>query len=110
MCPARICSGGLRRIESMETNGRLDTLLDGIGGDAPNGMPDDFMGAVWEKAGYLAARRDRRKRSALFAVVAVVGFGTGVGTVQVPADADHTEFVLSDGAGLSPASLLHVSR
>lgn len=70
-------------------------------------LPDDFMAGVWERAGALAGRRERRMRAALFATLAMVGLGTGIGTVQAPALAAEPRYAFADDARLSPTALLH---
>lgn len=70
--------------------------------------PDGFMDGVWMQAGQLEEKASRRTRLALFAAMAFVGLGAGVGTTQTPARAETANYRLVEGADLSPASLLHV--
>ncbi|TNE43082.1 MAG: hypothetical protein EP345_04710 [Sphingomonadales bacterium] len=71
-------------------------------------VSDDFMDGVWMRAGQLEERSSERARLALFAAMAFVGLGAGIGATAAPASAETAGFRLVDGADLSPAALLHV--
>lgn len=94
----------------MNADHKLTETLSILGAEPARDVSDDFMHSVWEKAGQLQNRRDQRHRTALFAALFVVGLGTGIGTVQVPAQASEAVYILGSDVSLSPASLLHVSR
>ena len=94
----------------MNADRELDTRLRQLGGETDYSMPDGFMSSVWERVGQLGSKRQLRHRTALFAGLIIVGFGTGIGTRQLPAVSDETTYSVAAYADLSPSSLLHVGK
>lgn len=92
----------------------LDAMLGRLASQATGGVPDDFMEGVWERAGQLGEIAERRRRTAMFAALFVVGLGAGVGTTEWPSAYGLTthdrDSSLLAGERLSPAALLHVGR
>lgn len=76
---------------------------------APTGtdVPADFMDRVWQRVARLSARADRRRRLSLVVGMCTLALGTGFVTVEGAAYADQPDYVLLDGAELSPSSLLN---
>ena len=76
--------------------------------------PSDFMDGVWQRAGQLGEIADRRRRTALFVGLFVVGLGAGAGTSGWPggygtSSASFGESLIL-GEQLSPSALLHVEQ
>jgi hypothetical protein len=95
----------------MDQETRLNQALGALRGKQSSDLPDGFMDGVWVRAGQLAEAADARQRLALFAIIFVVGWGAGFGTIQVPAGlAESTAHETFAGTNLSPAALLHVQR
>src|SRR3546814_10265666 len=62
----------------------LDAVLGTLSATAANEVPADFMDGVWQRAGQLGEIADRRRRTALFVGLFVVGLGAGAGTSGWP--------------------------
>lgn len=96
----------------MRDNQSLDAVFGSLSGIATREVPADFMDRVWQRAGQLGEIADRRRRTALFVGLFVVGLGAGAGTSEWPGDYGASSPVLGAslivGEQLSPAALLHV--
>ena len=92
----------------MNNHELFDRALAGLGNMRDPSVPDGFMEGVWARAGQFEAKASGRARLALFAAMAFVGLGAGIGSTAAPASAETASFRLVDGADLSPAALLHV--
>ena len=92
----------------MNKNELLEHALADLGNMPAPSVSDGFMDGVWMRAGQLEERSPERTRLALFAAMAFVGLGAGIGATAAPASAEAASFRLVDGADLSPAALLHV--
>lgn len=89
----------------------LDAVLGTLSATASE-VHADFMDGVWQRAGQLGEIADRRRRTALFVGLFVVGLGAGAGTSGWPggygaASAQSGESMIL-GEQLSPSALLHV--
>lgn len=90
----------------------LDASLSALGVLSPVCEPDAFMDGVWQRAGQLGEIAERRRRTAMFCGLFVVGLTAGAGTIGLPYGygagerAPGYDFAASDQ--LSPAALLHV--
>ncbi len=93
----------------MQNEDQLDRALASLGSAKGPVLSDDFMDGVWMRAGQMEEAAGQRRRLALMAGMAVIGLGTGFGTVQAPAYAEPASYQLIDGTDLSPAVLLHVT-
>ncbi len=89
---------------------QLDPVLQSLAREATISIPDDFMERVWERAGAMDSRRERRARAAIFVGLFAVGLGAGVSTVQAPLYAQETRYTLADNTALTPSALLHLDR
>ncbi|BBC71676.1 conserved hypothetical protein [Altererythrobacter sp. B11] len=69
----------------------------------------DFYPGVWQRIGQMQERRDRRGRSLLGLVVAVVALGAGLGTSGLPLYAQAETPLMAETTQLAPSALLHVS-
>ena len=98
----------------MRDNHSLDAVLGTLSATAANEVPADFMDGVWQRAGQLGEIADRRRRTALFVGLFVVGLGAGAGTSGWPggygtSSASFGESLIL-GEQLSPSALLHVEE
>ncbi len=87
----------------------LEPLLAALAREPAPDMPEGFMESVWERAGDMAGKRERKVRMALFFGLSAVGLGAGATTIQAPVYAQNPTYSLSNDARLSPAALLHVT-
>ncbi len=70
---------------------------------------EGWLAGIWQRAGQLQERVDRRQRLALFCGLFVVGLGAGFGTNGTSGWANPDPFRISSADNLSPAALLHVA-
>lgn len=98
----------------MSDNQSLDAVLGSLSATAASEVPADFMDGVWQRAGQLGEIADRRRRTALFIGLFVVGLGAGAGTSGLPGgygtSSSQTGESLIFGEQLSPSALLHVEQ
>jgi len=92
----------------MQDETQFDRVLTDLGGSDAISVPDDFMDAVWMRAGRMEEASMRRTRSAMLGAMMVVGLAAGFSAAQAPARAEVPTSQLVDGTDLSPAALLHV--
>jgi hypothetical protein len=92
----------------------LDEALASLSGQGFAPAPEDFMDGVWQRAGQLGEIAERRRRTALFAGLFIIGLGAGVGTTGIPygygAPQHGAVYDFAASEQLSPAALLHVGR
>lgn len=86
----------------------LDNALAELGAAPDPALPGGFMDGVWMRAGQIEEVSTRRTRLALFAAMAFIGLGAGVGASQAPVNAEPAGYQLVGGGDLSPAALLSV--
>lgn len=69
---------------------------------------EEFLYGIWQRAGQLQERVDRRQRLALFCGLFVVGLGAGFGTNGIGTLAKPASLQISSADRLSPSALLRV--
>lgn len=98
----------------MDKSQTLDAMLGALALQEPCDVPPDFMDGVWLRAGQLGEVVARRRRTALFAGLFVIGLGAGVGIGEWPSGSGIGRPGMGEdlivGERLSPAALLHVGR
>ncbi|WP_138921424.1 hypothetical protein [Novosphingobium pentaromativorans] len=89
----------------------IDRLLQKLAlENMPESIVPEFYDGIWERIGRLQqGRESRHKMMAAFCIVAL-GLGAGMATTGVPAAAQKHRYAIVEGADLSPAALLHISR
>ncbi|MES2698797.1 MAG: hypothetical protein V4647_04215 [Pseudomonadota bacterium] len=70
---------------------------------------DGFFYGIWQRAGQLQERADRRQRLALFCGLFVIGLGAGFGTNGTGILANPASLQISSADRLAPSALLHVA-
>ncbi|MXO73496.1 hypothetical protein [Alteraurantiacibacter buctensis] len=94
---------------TMQIKPDFDSSFAALAMAAETAPSEGFLYGIWQRAGQLQERANRRQRLALFCGLFVIGLGAGFGTNGTGVVANPASLQISSADRLSPSALLHVA-